>query len=245
VGARLRAEPLPTKGTDSELDQELEQYRRNVERVRELLPSIHGQLLAERARLGAQRARVRSAAEWARALAADVIAAVVSSFIYFRYSNRLVLAVCPIASSVALQGSLRSGQIADHVGQIRSSFGILLLRQLCGFGAQVSLLRGELVQCVAVKHALRRDIVVGGPDLGHRRIDARAALQAGDQVLNTLEHIGAWSGKQLRAGQVGLQAELTAQGYAVYPSISLIRDPGWRTGIQHIGSGLVRCSPKT
>jgi len=67
VGARLRAEPLPTKGTDSELDQELEQYRRNVERVRELLPSIHGQLLAERARLGAQRARVPSAAEWARA----------------------------------------------------------------------------------------------------------------------------------------------------------------------------------
>jgi hypothetical protein len=67
VGARLRAEPLPIKGTDFELDQELEQYRRNVERIRELLPSIHGQLLAERARLEAQRARVRSAAEWARA----------------------------------------------------------------------------------------------------------------------------------------------------------------------------------
>ncbi|MGA8837762.1 MAG: hypothetical protein WB538_19185 [Candidatus Sulfotelmatobacter sp.] len=67
VGARLRAEPLPIQGTDSELDQELEQYRRNVERIRELLPSIHGQLLAERARLEAQRARVQSAAEWARA----------------------------------------------------------------------------------------------------------------------------------------------------------------------------------
>jgi hypothetical protein len=67
VGARLRAEPLPTQGTDGELDRELELYRCNVEKVRELLPSIHGQLLAERARLEAQRARVQSAAEWARA----------------------------------------------------------------------------------------------------------------------------------------------------------------------------------
>lgn len=67
TGAAFRAEPLPGQGTDPELDEELQQYRRHVELLRELLPSIHGQLLAERARLEAQRSRVRSAAEWARA----------------------------------------------------------------------------------------------------------------------------------------------------------------------------------
>jgi hypothetical protein len=67
AGAGLRAEPMPEKGNDPELDLELEKYRCNVERLREFLPSIHRQLLAERARLEAQRARVRSAAEWARA----------------------------------------------------------------------------------------------------------------------------------------------------------------------------------
>jgi uncharacterized protein (DUF849 family) len=67
AGAGLRAEPLTPRGDDPELDRELAAYRRHVERLRELLPSIHTQLLAERARLEAQRARVRSAAEWARA----------------------------------------------------------------------------------------------------------------------------------------------------------------------------------
>lgn len=67
AGAGLRAQPIPTQGIDPEFDGELEQYRRHVERLRALLPSIHGQLLVERARLEAQRARMRSAAEWARA----------------------------------------------------------------------------------------------------------------------------------------------------------------------------------
>ena len=67
VGAWLRVEPLPAKGDDPEFGQELEQYRRNVELLRGLMPSIQGQLLAERARLEAQRARVMSAADWARA----------------------------------------------------------------------------------------------------------------------------------------------------------------------------------
>lgn len=67
AGAGLRAEPLPPKGVDPELDAELDEYRRHVERLRELLPFLHRQLLAERARLEAQRTRVRSAAEWARA----------------------------------------------------------------------------------------------------------------------------------------------------------------------------------
>ena len=47
------------------LDQELNQYRKNVERLRALLPSIHSTLLEERARLEQERARVESAAEWA------------------------------------------------------------------------------------------------------------------------------------------------------------------------------------
>ncbi len=67
AGAGFRAEPLPLKGHDAELDRELTEYRSHVERLRELLPSLHTHLLAERARLEAQRARVRSAAEWARA----------------------------------------------------------------------------------------------------------------------------------------------------------------------------------
>jgi len=67
AGADLRAQPIPTQGNDPEVDNELDKYRCNVEQLRQLLPSIHNQLLLERARLEAQRARVRSAAEWARA----------------------------------------------------------------------------------------------------------------------------------------------------------------------------------
>jgi hypothetical protein len=67
AGSWLRAEPLPANDADPELNVELELYRSNVERLREILPSIHNQLLMERARLEAQRARVQSAAEWARA----------------------------------------------------------------------------------------------------------------------------------------------------------------------------------
>lgn len=67
AGAALRAEPIPAKGNDLELDAELEAYRGHVERLRDLLPSIHHQLLAERARIEGQRSRVQSAAAWARA----------------------------------------------------------------------------------------------------------------------------------------------------------------------------------
>jgi hypothetical protein len=67
AGATFRAEPIFAQGNDPELDAELEKYRSNVERLREVLPSIHGQLLAERGRIEAQRSRVKSAAEWARA----------------------------------------------------------------------------------------------------------------------------------------------------------------------------------
>jgi len=67
VGAGLRAEPIPGRGMDPELDGELDEYRRNVERLRDLLPSIHSQLLIERAHFEAERTRVQLAVEWARA----------------------------------------------------------------------------------------------------------------------------------------------------------------------------------
>jgi hypothetical protein len=67
AGTELRSQPIPQKGNDPALDLELETYLSTVERLRVLLPTIHAHLLAERARLEAQQARVRSAAEWARA----------------------------------------------------------------------------------------------------------------------------------------------------------------------------------
>ena len=50
----------------AELEQQLSEYRSNVQRMRDLLPSIHNALLRERSRLERERARVESAAEWAR-----------------------------------------------------------------------------------------------------------------------------------------------------------------------------------
>jgi hypothetical protein len=67
TGAGLRAQPLPAAGNDLELDNELAEYRRQVERLRQLLPSIHQALLIERDRIEAQQSRLLSATEWARA----------------------------------------------------------------------------------------------------------------------------------------------------------------------------------
>jgi hypothetical protein len=64
IGQCLRA-GLP-KAPDSELNAEIVEYRRNVERLRDLLPFIHTQLVRERARLEAERARLESAENWAR-----------------------------------------------------------------------------------------------------------------------------------------------------------------------------------
>ena len=62
AGGWLRDLP---RDPDPLLAQELGEYRRNVERLRALLPSIHRVLLEERARLEQERARVGSAQEWA------------------------------------------------------------------------------------------------------------------------------------------------------------------------------------
>jgi hypothetical protein len=67
TGATLRTQPPVTSGNDLELGCELGRYRCHVERLRELLPSLHVQLLQERSRLESQRARVGSAVQWARA----------------------------------------------------------------------------------------------------------------------------------------------------------------------------------
>jgi hypothetical protein len=66
AGAELRSQALPDRGVDAELDGELDRYRQNIEQLRELLPSIQGQLLAERARIESHRARIESAAQWAK-----------------------------------------------------------------------------------------------------------------------------------------------------------------------------------
>lgn len=48
-----------------ELNSEIAEYRQHLEQLRDLLPFIHSQLLQERARLEAERARLDSAAAWA------------------------------------------------------------------------------------------------------------------------------------------------------------------------------------
>lgn len=62
AGERLRALPA---GRDAALEPELALYRQHVERLRDLLPTIHATLLEERARLEQERQRLASAAEWA------------------------------------------------------------------------------------------------------------------------------------------------------------------------------------
>jgi hypothetical protein len=66
VGERLRNLPQNQNNKDSQLEHEVGDYRRNVERLRMVLPSIHNSLLRERARLEQERLRVESAAEWVR-----------------------------------------------------------------------------------------------------------------------------------------------------------------------------------
>src|ERR1700757_3568955 len=51
---------------DVQLQAELGEYRRNLERLRDQMPAIHSHLLAERARLEGERSRIESAMEWAQ-----------------------------------------------------------------------------------------------------------------------------------------------------------------------------------
>lgn len=62
AGECLRNRP---RETDPELEQEIAEYRRQVERLRDLLPFIRRVLLNERARLEQERERVNAAQHWA------------------------------------------------------------------------------------------------------------------------------------------------------------------------------------
>jgi len=64
AGQRLRA--LPEK-QDENLQQEICEYRLEVERLRSILPAIQASLLAERTRLEQERERLNGAAAWAQA----------------------------------------------------------------------------------------------------------------------------------------------------------------------------------
>jgi len=63
AGSWLRSLP---KTTNTALEQELRQYRRRVEDLRDLLPHIHRALIDERARLEKERNRLASASTWAQ-----------------------------------------------------------------------------------------------------------------------------------------------------------------------------------
>jgi len=63
AGESLRSLPCE-QGPDLQLEVSL--YRKNVERLRELMPFIHSALLQERAHMEQERGRVEAAAEWAR-----------------------------------------------------------------------------------------------------------------------------------------------------------------------------------
>lgn len=77
TGEALRAAPDSARGNDlawidpalidPAFQAELATYRRHVERLRDLMPSIHSHLLAERNHIEIQRARLRSAVQWSRA----------------------------------------------------------------------------------------------------------------------------------------------------------------------------------
>ena len=56
-----------SSNSDPQLEQEVSEYRNQVERLRDLLPLVHRALLNERARLEQKRERVQAGAEWARA----------------------------------------------------------------------------------------------------------------------------------------------------------------------------------
>ncbi len=63
AGEWLRHSPTQA---DLEMESELRDYRKNVERLRAMLPTIQARLLTERARLEAERAHLEAAAAWAR-----------------------------------------------------------------------------------------------------------------------------------------------------------------------------------
>lgn len=52
---------------DENVKAEVDEYRKRIEHLRDLLPRIHRSLLQERSRLEQERTRVQAASQWARA----------------------------------------------------------------------------------------------------------------------------------------------------------------------------------
>lgn len=63
AGVWLRGAARPEE-RGVQLQAEMGEYRQNLERLRDRMPAIHRCLLAERARLEAERTRIESAVEW-------------------------------------------------------------------------------------------------------------------------------------------------------------------------------------
>jgi hypothetical protein len=64
AGTWLR-EGIP-EDKDAALETALAEYRKTIERIRDVLPLVQGELLRERARLEAERSRIESVAQWAQ-----------------------------------------------------------------------------------------------------------------------------------------------------------------------------------
>jgi hypothetical protein len=56
--------PAPSDATA--LEREMLEYHRNLEQLRDFLPQLHGNLLAEKSRLETARAHIATASAWAR-----------------------------------------------------------------------------------------------------------------------------------------------------------------------------------
>jgi len=57
----------PSYARDARLEKEISDYRGTIEHLAQILPRVHGRLLAEKARLEIARAHVTAAAAWAQA----------------------------------------------------------------------------------------------------------------------------------------------------------------------------------
>jgi chromosome segregation ATPase len=56
-----------TEPANQELQEEMNQYRRNLEHLQALLPEVHARLLTERAHLESERSHLEAASAWAQA----------------------------------------------------------------------------------------------------------------------------------------------------------------------------------
>ena len=66
-GAACRRSVAPGSVPDAEWEKEISEYRGNLEKLRKVLPSVQGRLLAEKARLQNAQSHVTAVKAWARA----------------------------------------------------------------------------------------------------------------------------------------------------------------------------------